>query len=239
MLDAKHRHEQETIHMIGANSVTMTRAGLAGLVLVWSFSAPGCAGGDEASTTTLATFDAAAGEHPENADWNRSSGLWITLHRSMRVWNRRADGTTETFQLPRPDGVESRANGVVATDDGALVVVRSQDPAIAGIWELATGSAPRRRLAIPTEVSANGMAADPEGRLYVADDTHGVVWRADLAAGEWASWLEAEILAPEQPGGYGANGIHFADGALTISVPARGRVMRVAVEGELPGELVT
>lgn len=189
------------------------------------------------SVTTVATFDAAAGEHPENVVLTPDGTLYVSLHRSGRLWQRRRNGVTKRFTLPGADAFENlRFNGLALTADQRIVVaVRATDAEAAGNWELADDEQLVRRVALPATAGLNGLALDEHGTLYVADDTAGRIWRADLQTGQGTIWLADDRLVPHGPSPYGfprygANGVKLHQGALYASNSSTGRMWRSAIE---------
>lgn len=184
---------------------------------------------------TIATFDATSGEHPENVAFGRDGTLYVTLHRAVTVWCRAPDGTATTIAFPASPTGGTRANGIIVeTDGGVAVAVRSDDPAIAGVWRIGADGDPQRAVALPADAGLNGMAQDGDGALYLADDTLGRIWRIPTGGARAEVWADEAALAPQGPSPsgfpvYGANGIKVHDGAVYVSNSSTGRVLRLPI----------
>lgn len=158
------------------------------------------------NVTTLATFDHAAGETPENIVITEhevvvslafASTVAVLNHSGRRVQSLRLD-TASGFIAGL--ALDHRRNALA-------IAVSSPDAAVAGIYE-----APfkRGRLGTPTRLAAlpggafpNGLALDPAGDLYAADSLLGTIWRVPAnapAAAPAQAWLKDPLLRPDRPG---------------------------------------
>ncbi|MFD7055165.1 SMP-30/gluconolactonase/LRE family protein [Streptomyces mirabilis] len=193
---------------------------------------------------TLASFDFAAGDAPENITVNPDNSLTVSLLGSV-AGKRPAlvriapSGRTEVIVAGQPGDTFT---GNTRDREGAIYYnVASADAARAGVWKLPLGGTPRRIAALPTDGLPNGLALDPTGRtLYAADSHKATVWSVPVSGGTATAWLTDPTLAGEPSVPLGANGLRFHKGAVWVSNLAKGTLLRIPVTGAgTPGRIHT
>lgn len=193
---------------------------------------------------TLASFDFAAGDAPENITVNPDNSLTVSLLGSV-AGKRPAlvrispSGRTEMIVAGQPGDTFT---GNTRDRDGTIYYnVASADAARAGVWKLPLGGTARRIAALPTDGLPNGLALDPTGRtLYAADSYKATVWSVPVSGGTATAWLTDPALAGEPPVPLGANGLRFHKGAVWVSNLAKGTLLRIpATAAGTPGPIHT
>ncbi|MGI5459628.1 SMP-30/gluconolactonase/LRE family protein [Streptomyces sp. CA-249302] len=193
---------------------------------------------------TVAAFDYAAGEIPENITVNPDRSVTLSMigaaagkapalvrvspsgHRTVLATSAQGDGIT----------------GNIRGKDGTVYYnVWSSSAARAGVWKIAPGKSPVRLAALPTDGLPNGMALDASGRtIYVADSLKSTVWAVPVAGGPAKAWLTNPALAPvtSEAVPFGANGLRFHKGAVWVSNLAQDSLLRIPVTGNgKPGSI--
>ncbi|MFJ8108328.1 SMP-30/gluconolactonase/LRE family protein [Streptomyces sp. NPDC096132] len=193
---------------------------------------------------TVAEFDYAAGEIPENITVNPDRSVTLSMigaaagkapalvrvspsgHRTVLATSAQGDGIT----------------GNIRGKDGTVYYnVWSSSAARAGVWKIAPGKSPARLAALPTDGLPNGMALDTDGRtIYVADSLKSTVWAVPVAGGPAKAWLTDPALAPvtSEAVPFGANGLRFHKGAVWVSNLAQDSLLRIPVTGNgKPGRI--
>ncbi len=182
---------------------------------------------------TVAAFDFAAGEAPENLTVNPGGSLTLSMlgspagrqpelmrlapsgHRPVLATGQQGDTIT---------GNTRGGNGTIYYN------VASADADRAGVWKLPVGGSPRRIAALPTDALPNGLALAPSGRtLYVADSHKGTVWSVPVSGGAAKAWLTDPALEPTQAVPLGANGLRYHDGAVWVSNLSKSTLLRIPV----------
>ncbi|WP_234342944.1 SMP-30/gluconolactonase/LRE family protein [Streptomyces fulvoviolaceus] len=186
---------------------------------------------------TLATFDFAAGEVPENLTVNPDGSLTISMAGSFA-------GKPPTLVRVDPSGrskviaagqLGDTFAGITRGRDGTVYFnVKSSDTSRSGIWKLPLDGTPRRIAALPTDGLPNGLALDPAGRtLYAADSFKGTVWAVPASGGTASAWLTGPAFTPDPsvPAPYrlGANGLRFHKGAVWVTNYSKGTLLRIPV----------
>jgi len=192
----------------------------------------GCVTPGEGAVDVLATFDAAEGEHPEAVLVDPDGAVWVSLHRSMRLWRRDATGTLTVSQLPGADDDTTRLNGLAWLGGIPWGLVRSDDARHAGLWDLRDSA--RRVVPLDAGAELNGLAADSRReRLYATDDD-GRILVIDPFEETAEVWSSHPDLAPRNDrsygaGTYGANGIAVTADAVWVSNPATASILALAI----------
>ncbi|MCX4766976.1 hypothetical protein OG562_39635 [Streptomyces sp. NBC_01275] len=183
---------------------------------------------------TVASFDFAVGDAPENVTLNPDGSLTVSMlggsvGRRPALVRVDVSGHREVLVAGQPgDMITGNARG----HDGSVYYnVSSADAARSGVWKLPLDGSPRRIAALPAGELPNGLAIDPAGRtLYVAESFKGVVWSVPVSGGTATRWLTDASLAPaESPLPLGANGLRFHNGAVWVSNFSKGALLRVPV----------
>jgi hypothetical protein len=184
---------------------------------------------------TVAAFDHAAGEIPENITFNPDGSVTLSMigvpagKASSLVRLSPSGQRTVLATTAMGDGITGNARG----KDGTVYYgVWSSDASRAGVWKLAPGSTPQRLAALPADGLPNGMALDPSGRiLYVADSLKSTVWAVPVSGGPAKAWLTDPALAPvtSEAVPFGANGLRFHKGAVWVSNLAQDSLLRIPV----------
>lgn len=192
---------------------------------------------------TVAEFDYAAGEIPENITVNPEDGsVTLSLLGSCAVCER-----THAPQLMRISASGHRTvlatgqvgeaiSGNTRGDDGTVYysVFAPGDAARNGVYALRQDGTSQRIAALPAGAGPNGLAIDPAGdTLYIADSFQATIWSVPVSGGSVTPWLADAALAPVPTEALpiGANGLRFHKGALWVSNFNQGTLLRVPVTG--------
>ncbi|WP_406436591.1 hypothetical protein OHB14_61960 [Streptomyces sp. NBC_01613] len=190
--------------------------------------------------TTVAKFDFAAGEIPENITVDPDGSVTLSLLGSCAVCQRThgpelmhisASGERTVLATGQ---VGEAISGNTRGSDGTVYysVWAPGNAARNGVYKLLADGAPQRIAALPADTGPNGLAIDPTGRtLYIADSLKGIIWSVPAAGGPATPWLTDAALAPVPTEALpvGANGLRFHNGALWISNFNKGTLLRVPV----------
>ena len=203
---------------------------------------PAWAGAAESpQVRTLATFDHAIGQTPENLVVRDGVVIVSLAFASTVVVVDRAGRTVQSLTLPTRGGFIAG----LALDPGRRAVavsVSSPDGDVAGVWSLplrgrGTGQrlgSPARLAALPGGGFPNGVTRSASGDLYVADSLAATIWRVPAGAVPGApaqAWLVDPALAPGTPGLPGANGVKIHGGRLYVSNTGRSTLLSVPLAG--------
>ncbi|NEC92243.1 hypothetical protein G3I71_42225 [Streptomyces sp. SID12501] len=193
------------------------------------------------NVTTVAKFDFAVGEIPENITVNPDGSVTLSLLGSCAVCQR-----THGPQLMRisPSGeravlatgqVGEAISGNTRGNDGTVYysVWAPGNADRNGVYKLRPDGTPQRIAALPADAGPNGLAIDAAGRtLYIADSLKGIIWSVPVSGGSPTTpWLSDAALAPVPTEALpiGANGLRFHKGALWVSNFNKGTLLRVPV----------
>jgi hypothetical protein len=207
-------------------------------------ASPASAAGRPVDVFTLAVFDHAAAETPENL---------VVLDRRVIV----SLAFASTVVVLNPDGSRHQsvhlqtAGGFIAglavdvRRHALAISVSSPDADVAGLYEaglLRDGrlGPPARLATLPAGAFPNGLTFDPHGTLYAADSSLGTIWRvgADVAPGAAAqAWVRSPLLEPEAAGLPGANGLKYRQGELFVSNTGRRTLLSIPLRGRATGRV--
>ncbi|MFD3309553.1 SMP-30/gluconolactonase/LRE family protein [Streptomyces sp. NPDC058694] len=219
---------------------TLLSAVIAGLAALSLTMQPAAAATFPAShPRILVEYDRASGQQPENVVVTPDGKLNVVLAQSAQVEEVTRGGHRRLLaSLPQPadGGVNtpalgfSLATGLVRTDDGTLYVgYAAGDDSLTGIWRIRPGGQPQRIIPLSKASFPNGMALDERtGRLYIADSTRGIIWRAPITGGTATAWASGADYEPS--GLLGVNGLKLRNGAVWVSNLDQGRLLRVPVK---------
>lgn len=191
----------------------------------------------------VASFDPAKGQNPENLAVARDGTVYVTWLFAHSVVAIRPDGARAVVTLP-----QGEASGIAidpARPDRLTVGLVSQDPGTAGIWTIPVSAfsgraAPSRLVALPTVAFPNGLTYAPDGALYVADSTRGLILTVPAGSSAAATWLSSSLLTPTGatfdgvtlPG---VNGLKVHAGQLYATNTARELLLRIPLTAGAPG----
>lgn len=188
-----------------------------------------------AHVKTVAAFDFAAGDVPENITVAPDGSLTVSMvgapagERPALVRISPSGHRTVLVTGQKGDGITGNTRG----HDGTVYYnVWSSEASRNGVWKLAPGGTPHRIAALPVGGVPNGLAIDSAGRtLYVADSQKGTVWAVPVSGGRATAWLVDTALAIEEsaPVPYGANGLRFHNGAVWVSNLSKGTLLRIPI----------
>ncbi len=190
---------------------------------------------------TLAVFDHAVGETPENLVL-LGRRVVVSLAFASTVVVLDADGSRrQSVHLQTAGGFI--AGLALDTQRYALAIsVSSPDAAVAGLYEAPldgpTLGTPTRLAALPAAAFPNGLTFDPRGDLYAADSTFGTVWRVEAGASPGSAaqtWVRDPLLEPGPAGLPGANGIKYRNGRLYVSNTGRHTLLTIPLKGRAAG----
>ncbi len=191
---------------------------------------------------TVAEFDFAAGEIPENITVNPDGSVTLSLLGSCAVCERthgpelmRISASGQRTVLATGQ-VGEAISGNTRGSDGTVYysVWAPGNAARNGVYKLLADGTPQRIAALPADAGPNGLAIDAAGRtLYIADSLKGIIWSVPVSGGSATPWLTDAALAPVPTEALpiGANGLRFHNGALWISNFNKGTLLRVPVTG--------
>lgn len=181
-----------------------------------------------ADVETVASFDAASLESPENLAMDSHGNIYVSLVLTGEIRKLAPDGTQSTFAslplgAPPLTTCGAFVGGVtgLAFDhhDVLYAGLASCDAASRGVWRIEPDGDATMLANLPISSLPNGVAYH-KGFLYVADSSLGAVWR--VAAGHPGSaeiWSADPLLA--RPTGVfpGPNGVQFFHDELYVSNP--------------------
>ena len=187
-------------------------------------------------------FNPKKGEFAENLAVDAQDNIYVSLLQAGIVREFAPNGKQKT-QLALPVGPGGSVTGLVVDEQNHLFVgVSSSDAMRVGVWQVNIEAGTSHRIAaLPVAALPNGLSADSQGNLYVADSKEGTIWRIPHGGGIAQAWLHDAFIAPvtetihEQ--GFlpvtltvGPNGLEFWHGALYTSVSFRGTIVRIPVD---------
>ena len=197
------------------------------VALLLSLIAPASAatpGGPGGPANVICQFD--KGAFPESLAV-RGGSMYVSLGFMGQVI--RVDGAGGTDVYAELDPSQGLITGLAFDTHGNLyvgVATFSTDP-LPYIAKISSKDVWTRFAELPAGSFPNGLAFDSAGRLYVSDSHSTTLFRIG-ANGTLSSWLDSQLLAPNQ--GLGANGLAFdANGDMWVAVSNSGMILRVPV----------
>jgi hypothetical protein len=196
------------------------------------------------AASRIVPLDLAAGQQPENIALEPDGSADLTFAYTGEIGRVTPDGRVGVIaRIPVPaDGdvpVVHRKlflGGITRAPGGDLYVAVSTGTAATGLYRVRPGTAPVQVAALPPAGFHNGVARDPAGGdVFVADSFGSVVRRVSPRTGQVTDWATGDLLAPVN--GFGANGVKVHDGAVWVSNPDRGTLVRFPLSGT-PGRVV-
>jgi len=179
-----------------------------------------------AHVETVALFDAALLEAPENIAIDSAGDIFITLALTGEIRRITPNGAQSTFAtLPlgapplTPCGpfVGGLTGLAIDHHDNLYAALASCDPSSRGVWRLTPDGHATMLAALPMSALPNGVAFR-HGALYIADSALGLVWRASAAQpGPAEIWSDDPLLARPDTALPGPNGAQFFQGELYVS----------------------
>ncbi|QHY98691.1 SMP-30/Gluconolaconase/LRE-like region [Streptomyces sp. S4.7] len=190
---------------------------------------------------TVAHFDLAKGQLPENVALSPGGTAYVTFAAARQIARVTPSGTTRilaTLPEPADGGIHTPVlgfaltTGIVRAHDGTLYVLYATGTdVLTGLWRLRPGGEPRRIAPLPAGGLPNGLALDPRTRtLYITDSVLGVIWTVPTTGGTPSAWSTGPELA--STGSLGANGLKIHRGAVWATNLDKGTLLRIPV---LPG----
>jgi hypothetical protein len=187
---------------------------------------------------TVAIFDPARLETPENIAIDEHNNKYISLALTGEIREFAADGTQATVAM-LPLGAPpltfcgaffAGLTGITLDEQGNLYAnLASCDPDSRGVWKIPRGGPPTRIAALPLAALPNGIV-HRLGYLYAADSALGVIWRVSDQGGTPEIWASGQALAVQGGGGLpGPNGLKLFRDALYVSNPSQGTIVAVDV----------
>jgi hypothetical protein len=219
---------------------SLVSAAIAGVAALSLTAQPAAAATFPAShPRVLVEYDREAGQQPENVVVTPDGKLNVVLSRAAQIQEVTPGGHRRLLaSLPQPadGGVNTPAlsfnlaTGLVRTDDGTLYVgYAAGDDTLTGIWRIRPGGKPQRVIPLSASSLPNGMALDERtGRLYIADSTRGIIWRAPITGGTPTAWASGAAYEPTSQ--LGVNGLKVHKGAVWVSNSAQSVLLRVPIK---------
>ncbi len=182
-----------------------------------------------ANAEVVARF--APGTFLENLEIAPNGDVVFTNYTAMRleIW-RPGDG------LQTPIDLGAHAMNVVARDSDFVVLAHRGSmaaPTADGlgnvVMTVAYDGEIRETIELPQTAALNGMALLSQTVALLGDSATGRVWRVNLVSGDASVWFEDPSLAPEDPAGFGLNGIQIHNGALYLANSADASLSRIGI----------
>lgn len=188
--------------------------------------------------TTIAEFDLAAGQLPENIV-SAGSGVAVTLAASRQIATVSASGEIDILgTLPAPTGGGAGtpvlgfplATGLAHVDGSYYALYATGEADTTGLWKLDDAGGFELIAALPADGLPNGLAYDEEhDRFLAADSVAGKVYDIDRD-GDVEIWSGDAGLA--QAGFLGANGVQLHGGDLYVSNLDAGTILRIDIDDD-------
>jgi sugar lactone lactonase YvrE len=175
---------------------------------------------------TVALFDAAKLESPENLAMDSEGNLYVSLVLTGEIRKLTPHGTQSAFaRLPLGGPPLTTCGPFVGGVTGLAfdhhdvlyAGLASCDPASRGVWRVARDGGATLLANLPAAGLPNGLAYRG-GALYVADSSLGRVWRVSATApGPAEIWSSDPLLARSDAASPGPNGAQFFHDELYVS----------------------
>lgn len=184
------------------------------------------------SVQTVARFDRAANETPENiVRLGNHTVVSLAFASTVVVLDRSGAQVQRVVIATRGGFIAGIADDRIRR--GIAVAVSSPDATVAGIWHIprvrGVLGRPVRLSALPVTAFPNGLAFDSSGALYAADSRLGVIWRIPTGRTPDAQvYASSDLLAPAAGDALpGANGLKVFRGQLWVSNTSRSTLLTV------------
>ncbi|MGW2521559.1 SMP-30/gluconolactonase/LRE family protein [Streptomyces sp. NPDC001617] len=225
-----------------ALAVTATAAVLVSAPSASAGTGPSYRGSVVTDVTTVATFDYAGGEIPENITANPDGSVTLSMLGSCAVCQRthgpelmRISASGQRTVLATGQVGEAISGNARGSDGTVYYALWAPGNAARnGVYKLLADGSSQRVAALPADSGPNGLAVDSAGRtLYIADSLKGIIWSVPVSGGSVTPWLTDDALAPVPTEALpiGANGLRFHNGALWVSNFNKGTLLRVPITG--------
>jgi len=175
---------------------------------------------------TVAVFDAARLESPENLAMDSAGNIYVSLALTGEIRRLTPHGVQSTFaRLPLGAPPLTTCGPFVGgltglafdQHDVLYAGLASCDPASRGVWRIERDGGARLLAPLPATSLPNGLAYR-QGALYVADSSLGRVWRVSATQpGPAEIWSSDPALAPLDTTSPGPNGAQFFHDELYVS----------------------
>lgn len=135
----------------------------------------------------------------------------------------RGGGERAVFRLPK--GV---VGGVPVVGQDGIVYVSGHGAEV-GLWRVRPDGTGALFAHLPADAWPNGVTFGPDGQLYAADSSLGVIWRIDPATGEAGEAFRGDALLarPYIALPPGANGVQFFGRDLFVSVSDSAQLLKL------------
>ncbi|KAK6033588.1 SMP-30/Gluconolaconase/LRE-like region [Ostertagia ostertagi] len=142
---------------------------------------------------------------------------------------RKPDGSEHVI-FRTPGGLSAGVPVVAA--DNTIYLTSHGDSSF--IWHLDSMGKVMERVKLPKAAWPNGLAMGPDGMLYSADSFLGVIWRVATKTGHIEEALRdpALLARPFIALAPGANGLHFNNRDLLVTVSDRTTVLRYSLDDQ-------
>ena len=183
-----------------------------------------------ATVTTIATFNPAQFEFPENIAIDRDNNLYVSLLLANQVRKITPAGVQSTYATFSGVFGSLTAGLVINDETGDLYVAYDAAGQNSAVYVVHPDQSKQIIATFPAGAGLNGMTPDGAGNLYLADAFLGVVWRVPASGGAPVVWLD--LHAPGNLMAPGPNGIKFdmLKRNLYVSVSFQGTIYRIPVD---------
>lgn len=187
-------------------------------------------------STTIANFDLAAGQLPENIV-STAAGVAVTFAASRQIATVSDAGEVDILgTLPAPAGGGTStpvlgfalATGLASVDGSYYALYATGEADTTGLWKLHGDGEFTLVAALPAAGLPNGLAYDEkQQRFLAADSVLSTIYSIDLD-GAVQTWSDDDALAKD--GFLGANGVQLHDGHLYVSNLDAGTIVQIDIE---------
>ncbi|MCA9824294.1 MAG: hypothetical protein KC479_02575 [Dehalococcoidia bacterium] len=221
---------------------------LAALVVSVGYAGSGTGEARTVRSTTVnlelvKAFDPAKSEFPKGIAFDSEGTLYYGMQFLGEVRKISTDGTEATIAtVPYSGPIGSGLLGAVAVVEGEsgsdvtiyTVFVDGDSGQSTGVYRIDDGSLSR----VPgTEaIQGNGMTADGDGNIFVAESFTGSIWRIGHDSGVVELWLQHELLEGDGSLGFGVSlgvGDMVVDSqSLLVTVEEGSRMVRIPINAD-------
>ncbi|MEU1319444.1 SMP-30/gluconolactonase/LRE family protein [Streptomyces tibetensis] len=195
---------------------------------------------------TVAEFDFATGDAPENITVNPDNSVTLSMlgavaEKAPKLVKVTPSGHRTTLATGHEgDQITGNTRG---SDGTVYYNVWSENASRSGVWKLPVGGSAQRLAALPTDGLPNGLALDSAGRtLYVADSLKSTIWAVPASGGRANAWLTDPALAPTPDASLnlGVNGLRIHNGAIWVTNFNKATLSKIPVTADgTPGRINT